>query len=359
MNGKAQQILEQFRKERVHYVALGELVHTMLTELVTNDNIKMLGIEYRVKQESSLAGKLARKGDKYLSLDDLTDILGARMICFYADDVDKIGQLLEKNFVIDWENCVDKRALMDANRFGYLSLHYICSLPTGKGYPQELCGKRFEIQIRTVLQHAWSLIDHDLNYKSALGIPRDMVRAFARLAGLLELADEEFMRMRDGIQDYTQTVCRKIAQDCANDVDIDLISLQAYVSHNPQMQTLTAELAAICGSAVEPVSPEGYIAQLRWLGKKTLGDLQAMLADNHDLALALAKQALSGTGLDILSSNIGLRFLCRAELLNKGYTPEQMTAFFKLTTNNDTRAQRQAASLLRAGQELDNAHGGC
>ena len=166
MNIKDRMIMEEFRKERPNFVALGDVVHEKLTKLVKDAGIEMLGIEHRVKTESSLAGKLARKGDKYLHLDDLTDILGARMICFFADDVDKIGKLVEKTFVIDWENSSDKRALLKADSFGYLSLHYICSLPTGAGYPEELCGKRFEIQIRTNLQHTWSEINHDLGYKS-------------------------------------------------------------------------------------------------------------------------------------------------------------------------------------------------
>lgn len=59
----------------------------------------------------------------------MTDILGARVICYFGDDVDKVGKLVEQSFVIDWENSSDKRALIKADTFGYLSLHYICSLP--------------------------------------------------------------------------------------------------------------------------------------------------------------------------------------------------------------------------------------
>lgn len=118
MNIKDRMIIEEFRKERPNFVALGDVVHEKLTELVKDAGIEMLGIEHRVKTENSLAGKLARKGDKYLHLDDLTDILGARMICFFADDVDKIGKLVEEAFIIDWENSSDKRALLKADSFG-------------------------------------------------------------------------------------------------------------------------------------------------------------------------------------------------------------------------------------------------
>lgn len=63
MNIKDRMIIEEFRKERPNFVALGDVVHEKLTELVKDAGIEMLGIEHRVKTENSLAGKLARKGE--------------------------------------------------------------------------------------------------------------------------------------------------------------------------------------------------------------------------------------------------------------------------------------------------------
>lgn len=275
------------------------------------------------------------------------------MICFFADDVDKIGKLVEQAFIIDWENSSDKRALLKADSFGYLSLHYICSLPTGAGYPEELCGKRFEIQIRTNLQHTWSAINHDMGYKSEFSVPRVMAREVARIAGLLEIADDEFVRVRDGMKAYTDEIRRKITENCADDVLIDLISLREFLERNCRMREFTAQLAAICGAELDPISPEGYIEQLHWLGKQTLGDLQNMLEEDRDLALAMAKQTLDGTELDILSSNVGLRFLCRAELIHKGYAVEQAAEFLKLSMGDTARAERQAKHLFQSARKLE------
>ena len=311
-------------------------------------------MEHRVKQEASLAGKLERKSDKYRSLEDLTDILGARVVCFFGDDVDRIGKMIEELFVVDWENSVDKRALIKANSFGYLSLHYICSLRDEQGYPAELCGKKFEIQVRTTLQHTWASIEHDMGYKSEFGIPRIAVRQFARIAGLLELADDEFVRVRDTVNAYTDDIRQKIANDDADDVLIDSVSLQEYVLHNKRMRIFIGELAAIGGSEISEISPENYIEQLRWLGKKNLGDMELLLVENHDLALALAREALENTNLDILSSSVGLRFLCRAELLSKKYSEEQITEFLMLSVGDKTRAQRMAKNLLKAEPEKIN-----
>ena len=166
MNLKCKLILEDYRKQRDDFVKLGDTVHTMLSDIVKELGLTVLAVEHRVKEEKSLAEKLERKGDGYNTLEDITDILGCRVICFLSDEIDKIGQKVEENFVVDWENSSDKRALIKEDTFGYLSLHYICSLPAGSKWPDEICGKKFEIQIRTILQHAWSAIHHDIGYKS-------------------------------------------------------------------------------------------------------------------------------------------------------------------------------------------------
>ncbi len=351
MNLKDRMILDEYRRQRQDFVKLGDIASSLLKQKLTDAKIDTLAVEHRVKKEDSLAGKLERKSDKYRSLEDLTDILGIRVVCFFGDDVDRVGKAIEELFVVDRENSVDKRAIIKANSFGYLSLHYICALPEGQEYPPEICGRKFEIQVRTTLQHTWACIEHDMGYKSEFGIPRVAVRQFARIAGLLELADDEFVRVRDTVYAYTNDIKQKIANDDADDVLIDNVSLQEYVLRNKRMRAFIGELAAICGSEISEINPENYIEQLRWLGKKNLGDMEQLLKENHDLALALAKATLENTDLDILSSNVGLRFLCRAELLNKNYSEEQVTEFLMLSVGDKARAQRMAKSLLKAAPE--------
>ena len=346
MNPKDRMIIEDYRKSKSSFLELGDIVHNLLRTLADQAHIQILGVEHRVKSEDSLAGKLAKKGDFYQSLDDLTDILGARVITFFADDVDKIGKLVEQTFVIDWDRSSDKRALIKADTFGYLSLHYICSLRPEDGYSEELSRKRFEIQIRTILQHTWAAINHDLGYKSEFGVPRAIARELSRVAGLLEIADDQFVRVRDNMQFYTEDIRQKITADKADDFLIDIVSLREYVQRNRKMQAFLRELANISGAEIRFIDPESYIDQLAWLGKNTLGDLGQLLEENHDLALTLAEQALRSAELDILSSNVGLRFLCRAELLTRRYTEAQAAEFLKLATGSEKRAARQARALM-------------
>ena len=259
MNLKNRIILEDYRKQRDDFVKLGDVVHNMLTDIVDSMGITVLGIEHRVKTEKSLAGKLERSGDWYSSFEDLTDILGTRVICFFSDEIDKIGKKVEEAFVIDWENSSDKRALIKADTFGYLSLHYICSLPFGDRWPDEICGKKFEIQIRTTLQHTWAAINHDLGYKSEFGVPRRVAREFSRIAGLLEIADDEFVRVRDDMKAYTEEIRKKIIDNKADDVHIDMISLNEYVKRNGKMQELISKIAKISNAEISEIDPESYI----------------------------------------------------------------------------------------------------
>ena len=351
MNLKDRMILDEYRRQRQDFVKLGDIASSLLRQKLTEAQIDTLAVDHRVKQEASLVGKLERKSDKYRSLKDLTDILGMRVICFFGDDVDRVGKVIEELFVVDWENSVDKRAIIKANSFGYLSLHYICSLPEGPMYPPEMCSRKFEIQVRTILQHTWASIEHDMGYKSEFGIPRIAVRQFARIAGLLELADDEFVRVRDAVHTYTEDIRQRIASDDADDVLIDGVSLQEYVLRNKKMRGFLGELAAICGSEISEINPESYIEQLHWLGKKTLGDLEQFFAENHELALELAKVTLANTELDILSSSVGLRFLCRAELVNQHYSEAQITEFLMLSTGDRAHAQRMAKNLLKTAHE--------
>ena len=102
-------ILEEFSRTRSDYLELGDVVHNRLDEMVKEAGLSILGIEHRIKTVKSLAGKLERKGDDYYrKLEDLTDLVGARIICFFADEVDVLGKLVEKSFQVDWENSSDK-----------------------------------------------------------------------------------------------------------------------------------------------------------------------------------------------------------------------------------------------------------
>ena len=352
MDLKNRLILEEYRKNLDDFQQMNQIINQKLKQLARESDINTFSIQSRVKRESSLAEKLVRHDGWYTHLCDLTDVLGGRVICYFSDDVDRVGDYIEQYFDVDWSDYEDKRESIDAESFGYASLHYTCQLPKCDDYPERLCEWRFEIQVRTTLQHVWSDIEHDLGYKSEFGVPRAVQRGFARVSALLELADDEFVRIRDLMNGYTESVRASIVEGTADDVPIDLISLNEYVRHNKGMRALLDRMAQLSGAQIEECDPGAYVAQLAWLDVVTIGGLSRLLEANEEMACKMLSRALESTDLDIISSSTGLRYLCHAELCRRGLDVERVAEFLALSLRNPERAKTRAGYLLRTYEEL-------
>lgn len=195
------QIVEDFRRQRTLYEGFAKQLNSELEALLEDQGIKVSNISCRVKSEGSLEKKISAKPGKYKTLRDITDLVGLRVIPYYLNDVRRVGSLLRSRFVIDWGNSEDKGHRLRVEEFGYLSDHYIMSLPLSYGDVamfRQYVGMKAEVQLRSVLQHAWAEIEHDdLGYKNPKAVPRDVRRGLARVAGLLEVADREFTQIKE------------------------------------------------------------------------------------------------------------------------------------------------------------------
>ena len=121
--------------------------------------------------------------------------MGIRIIVYYLEDLNKISEIIEKEFNVDYGNSINKLETLDPDRFGYRSIHYVVGISITRSSETEwrpYTNFKAEIQIRTVLQHAWAEIDHKLIYKQNREVPKDLRRKLSRLIALLELADEQF-----------------------------------------------------------------------------------------------------------------------------------------------------------------------
>ena len=272
--------------------------------------IRVAGVESRVKTEASLAGKLELKGAKYKSLADITDILGLRIITFYLDDVDKVASAIERLFEVDWDDSVDKRKLHDVDSFGYLSLHYVCNIPD--------MSYRMEIQMRTLLQHAWANMYHDTGYKSGVEIPKAYIRNLNRLAGMLELADEQFSQIRLKLTDYRRRMQALVASGNLDDAQIDGETFRNYLELKP-FDPLNRRIAALNQAEIQEVSLMPYLAVFKeLLGCKTLGDVDQIIKENFEGAYQIACYQMGLTDLDIIASSVGPQNICIAYIMKNG-----------------------------------------
>lgn len=224
---------EEYRKVEPHYRAFSKRLHSLLTELLYENNIKYSTIEYRTKTVESFSEKITRDGKSYIDpINEITDLSGLRIILYYLDDLPKVRTLIENEFNVDEKNSKDNKDILDFDQFGYLSIHEIVSLKEPRASLVEwkrLINLSAEIQIRTVLQHAWASTSHSLQYKNENDIPRELRRQLHRLAGLFELADQEFLRIKDSKEKIISSINTSLEENNYSSISINMDSLRRYV----------------------------------------------------------------------------------------------------------------------------------
>ena len=346
--------MSQFRDNLPLFREMNAHIPGILKKSLAEAGIIVASVESRIKEEGSLRGKLLRKGDKYRSLSDITDLLGVRIITFYIDDVDKVASLVERLFDIDWDNSIDKRKILRTDTFGYLSLHYICSIPEAAGDAAGLkdAGKfRFEVQMRTLLQHAWANMNHDTGYKSGVEVPNEYLRNMNRLAGMLELADEQFSRIRTDINNYRRRVQALVASGNLSEVPLDGDSFRSYLATGP-FDALNRKIAAINQAEIQEVPLMPFLPLFKGMGMQTLGDIGKMVKRCSDGAYQIACYQLSLTDLDIVASSIGPQNLCIAYILLSGGGTAGLKYMFDTLNGPSESNQIMAGMLVKQASDM-------
>lgn len=161
-------------------------------------------LEHRAKSILSFADK-CRKQDsngtlRYTDpLSQITDLAGVRIITFVPSTVTEVCDFITGNFAVQEQRDVGEERFASGN-FGYQSIHFLVKLKDDRLALPDFGRHRglvCEIQVRTVLQHAWAEMEHDIRYKSQHDIPRSLEKRFLALAGMLEIADREFQSLQD------------------------------------------------------------------------------------------------------------------------------------------------------------------
>lgn len=182
------------------YVALVD------AQLAHDGTLDISKVEGRVKDRDECIRKFSRKyragleenGTPYEIRPFISDLIGIRVVCLYEDELEKVAQAVQNVFdVIDVTDKVRDVEGTEAS-FGYKGLHLDLRLNAAQAALPEhsvLAAWPIELQIRTIVQDSWSVLDHKIKYKKA--IPGPLKRRINVLAALFELADREFRQIRD------------------------------------------------------------------------------------------------------------------------------------------------------------------
>jgi ppGpp synthetase/RelA/SpoT-type nucleotidyltranferase len=176
------------------YVEAARLAERTIAETLNGYPIAIHSVTGRAKKPMSAAEKVSRK--KYgRPRTQLTDTIGVRVITSYSRGVEDVVRRLRDKYEIDDANSVDKRQSLGLAEVGYRSIHVVLTLgkigATGEA-AELLLRSKVEVQVRSIVDHAWAEIEHELRYKSGVELSREIQRRFAALAGALELVDREF-----------------------------------------------------------------------------------------------------------------------------------------------------------------------
>ena len=155
-------------------------------------------VEGRVKTISSILDKCQKKG---ISVDDVTtkieDIAGIRIICQFVEDIERVAELLHNRTDIKVKH--EKDYVKEPKGSGYRSYHMIVwyTVETMDG-PKEIM---VEIQIRTLAMNFWATVEHSLQYKYKMHIPKEIEERLLKSAEAIVVLDKEMSQIRLEIMD--------------------------------------------------------------------------------------------------------------------------------------------------------------
>jgi ppGpp synthetase/RelA/SpoT-type nucleotidyltranferase len=222
--------VKNYSARRGVYEDLAQEVERILREVLDGKSLNYHSITSRGKDVASYERK-ARDGSYTDPEREIMDMAGVRIITYTQSDAEKASATVRGLFDVIPAYSVDKTAELGTDRVGYRSIHYIATLGEGRlRLPENKIfhGIRFEIQVRTILQHAWAEFEHDRNYKFAGVIPDHLKRRVSLLAGSLETIEREFDSIEHAIDEYAGTVDKK-TEAGELDVPIDSTSLTTYM----------------------------------------------------------------------------------------------------------------------------------
>jgi ppGpp synthetase/RelA/SpoT-type nucleotidyltranferase len=227
---------QQYQDARPVYEKLTRKLQSLIVDLLESQDIKA-SVEGRTKEVASFGDKLNRPGKAYTDpLGQMTDLSGIRIILYSISDVDAVAKLVQREFSVDPANSMNKIDLLEPDRFGYLSQHFVIQLGDSRKNLSEwagLCDLRAEIQVRTVLQHAWAAVEHFLVYKNERDVPKMLRRRLFRLSALFELADEELDDMIHSISDQMRQYRAELAKGNSK-IEINVDSLRTYIQSSTE-----------------------------------------------------------------------------------------------------------------------------
>lgn len=281
-NRVAANFLDWYSTNHADNEAAAAALEAHVSQLLADANLRALMVTARAKTLESVRGKLLRKHYR-APRSQVTDRLGLRVIVYHGREVDSAAAFLRTKLEVEDLHSSDKRLALGLREFGYRSYHLVASLPTHattRPHMWSLRGQTFEVQIRSLLEHVWAEIEHDVVYKSGADWPKEIRRRFAAIAGVLELLEHEFDELASATSRLIEHAVASLKQGMDPARNLDVPGMCALVElEYPDGVSFRGALAA--GSPFPPGIDQRLQLGLRRSAITTLGGLLRALRSNR------------------------------------------------------------------------------
>jgi len=269
-----------------------EKLKLLVADLFRQASLDPRLLDERVKDCKRVEEKIRERGtsvDSWPELHAMGDLAGVRAVFRYRDEVERAAEVLRPEFQIHADQAYGYRDHLDPRQFGYSTWQLTVSLDPKRASATELrehCEKRGEIQLRTLLQHAWAEHSHSFHYRTPGIRPVEIERRLARLAALVEMADHELLGLRGDIQRLRADYYRLVRRGAYGKIDLNLDSLEIYLELNPLTEVLQS-IRSLEYDDSGGVPPPGNIAMFV---KYAIESGFSTIKDVRQLARSVAKR---------------------------------------------------------------------
>ncbi len=222
MKDRETELRERWRNERPMYEAWGMFVREMLAAGVARaiepQHVELffrMPVSCRLKTEASLLAKAFHRGKPYSDpYREIEDKVGVRIVVLFSDEIRVVEAAIKScdQWVAEKARDFEEERTTRPFEFDYQSLHYVVRAKTGVRHDAVdiATDTPCEIQVRTILQHAYSELTHDTIYKPSVQAEPDVKRAAAKSMALIEATDDYFIQVRERLA-HAQASGRQVA----------------------------------------------------------------------------------------------------------------------------------------------------
>ncbi|WP_158861468.1 GTP pyrophosphokinase [Lunatibacter salilacus] len=205
--------IKQYEKEYDFYRQLARLGHDVLETEIINRGLKAI-ISNRAKRIDRLKEKVLQrnKSKNYKSKiaieKDIVDLAGIRVALYFPSEREVVGEVIKELFDIEESKTFPENSHKPKHnkRFsGYWATHYRVRLKKADDVDKRFTSTVFEIQVASVLMHAWSEVEHDLVYKPFSGnLTEEELAILDEINGLVLTGEIALERLQKAITERTK-----------------------------------------------------------------------------------------------------------------------------------------------------------